>query len=107
MTPQTRKVILITGVSLGIIAFSFLVPTVIFPLVSSVQSSATCWNTGCTGTTYQKCVGSQGNNTSAAPLDFMTNGVKGLMCMMGPAHVDAYHYSVPILNSEIRPANLS
>ena len=84
MQPHKKKVAIMAAVSLGIIAFSFLIPLVIIPAVIGVSTASNCAvSTGCAGDTYDKCGAYQSSGESNSFTDSLDRGMKGMLCMMG------------------------
>lgn len=84
MQPHKKKVAIMAGVSLGIIALSFLIPLVIIPAIIGVSSASNCAiSTGCAGDTYDKCGAYQSSGESSSFTDSLDRGMRGMLCMMG------------------------
>ncbi len=72
------------AVSLGIIAFSFLLPLVIIPAYLGVSSASDCAiSTGCSQDTFSKCGAYSSTGESTSFIDSMSRGMRGMLCMMG------------------------
>ena len=68
--------------TIGIVAFAFLLPTVIIPVTLSMMQSGSCTDYGCAQSVFSKCSVGQSAGDSKL-LDSMTRGMQGLLCMMG------------------------
>jgi hypothetical protein len=83
MHPHTKKVVMMTAVSLGIIMVAYMVPVFAVPVALGVSEAASCTDYGCANAAFTECGGfvTHGNST-----DFMgswTRGVEGMLCMIG------------------------
>lgn len=81
---------IMTAVSLGIIALSFLIPIVIIPAYLGVSDASNCAiSSGCAQDTYSKCGAYKTSSESTSFLDALDRGMKGMLCMMGLGGGDA------------------
>lgn len=88
MEPQARrKVLVVTAVSLGILAFSFLIPAFIIPIYKNMSQSGACTDVNCAQFAYEKCQAAKGINDGSSGsgnfLDMWVEGMDGMLCMMG------------------------
>jgi hypothetical protein len=70
------------SISIGIVAFAFLLPVVIIPATLSMMNAGSCTDYGCAQSTFSKCGVYQSSGDSNL-LDSMKKGMQGMMCMMG------------------------
>jgi hypothetical protein len=82
MQPRTKKVVVMAAVTSGIVAFAFLLPTVIMPVTFSMLHTGNCTDYGCAQSIFTKCGAYQSSGDSNF-LDSMTKSMQGMMCMMG------------------------
>jgi hypothetical protein len=83
MNPHTKKVVMMTAVSLGIIMFAYMVPIVIIPVALKVSDSGSCTDYDCANSRFSKCGGFAAESESSNFGDSWTNGMHGMMCLMG------------------------
>jgi hypothetical protein len=82
MRPKTKKVVTMAAISIGIVTFAFLLPTVIIPVTLSMMQASSCTDYDCAQSIFSKCGAYQSSGESNL-LDSMAKGMHGLMCMMG------------------------
>ena len=70
------------AVTIGIVAFAFLFPTVIMPVAFSMMHTGNCTDYACAQSIFTKCGAYQSSGDSNF-LDSMTKSMQGMMCMMG------------------------
>lgn len=81
MQPGTKKIVVVTTVSFGILMFSFLIPAVIIPTYMQITEAGSCTDYGCAQDMFTRC-----NSVMAGSDDFVgtwTKGMEGMFCMMG------------------------
>jgi len=83
MQPRKKKIVVMTAITLGIVAFAFLIPIVIMPVAMSLLRTGSCTDYGCTQSLYSKCGVYQTSGDSANVFDSMVRGIKGMACIMG------------------------
>ena len=83
MHPHTKKVVMMTSISLGIIIFAFMIPVYVVPVALRVSNVAGCMDYGCANSTFSKCGGFSTEGSSANFMDSWTRGMKGMLCMVG------------------------
>jgi hypothetical protein len=84
MHPHTKKVVMMTAISLGIILFAYMIPVYVVPVALGVSQAAGCTNYDCANSTFSKCGGfssSEGESTSFA--GSWARGMRGMLCMIG------------------------
>jgi hypothetical protein len=82
MQPKTKKVVVMAAVTIGIVAFAFLLPTVIMPVTFSILRTGSCTNYDCAQSTFSKCGGYEASSDSNF-VDSMTKSMQGMLCIMG------------------------
>lgn len=82
MQPRKKKVVVMAAVTIGIVTFAFLLPTVIMPVTFSLLRTGSCTDYGCAQSTFTKCGAYQSSGDSNF-LDSMTKSMQGMMCIMG------------------------
>ncbi len=83
MQPRKKKIVVMAAITLGIVAFAFLLPIVIMPVALSLMRAGNCTDYGCAQSLYSKCGAYQTSGDSANLLDSMVRGIQGMACMMG------------------------
>ncbi len=83
MQPHTKKVVMMTAISFGIIMFAYVIPIYIVPAVVGVSGAARCTDYDCANAAFTKCGGYATEEDSSSPTDSWTNGIQGMLCMMG------------------------
>lgn len=83
MHPHTKKVVMMTAISLGIIVFAYMVPVYVVPVALGVSEATNCTDYGCANATFSECGGFSAEGESSSMVDSWTRGMKGMMCMMG------------------------
>jgi hypothetical protein len=84
MHPHTKKVVMMTSISLGIIVFAYMIPVYVVPVALGVSQAAGCTDYGCANSTFSKCGGfssSEGDSTNF--MGSWTRGMQGMLCMIG------------------------
>lgn len=84
MHPHTKKVVMMTAISLGIIIFAFIMPVYVVPTALAISEVASCTDYSCANTAFSKCGGFSSSDPDSS--DFMSTwkkGMEGMMCMMG------------------------
>ena len=82
MQPRKKKVVVMATITIGIVAFAFLLPTVIIPVTLSMMQTGSCTDYDCAQSVFNKCGAYQSSGDSNL-LDSMTRGMQGMLCMMG------------------------
>ena len=83
MDPHMKKVVMMSAISVGIIMFAYMVPVYVVPVALRVSDAAGCMDYGCANTTFSKCGGFSTDASASNFGDSWTNGMKGMMCMLG------------------------
>lgn len=83
MHPHTKKVVMMTAVSMGIIMFAYVVPIFVVPVALGVSEAASCTDYGCANETFSNCGGFSSGDDSSNFADSWTRGMRGMMCMIG------------------------
>ncbi|HEV8405094.1 MAG TPA: hypothetical protein VGQ13_04215 [Nitrososphaera sp.] len=83
MQPHTKKVVMMTAISFGIIMFAYVIPVYIVPAAVGVSGAARCTDYDCANTAFTKCGGYTAQGDSSSATDSWTNGIRGMLCMMG------------------------
>jgi hypothetical protein len=84
MDLHTKKVVIMSAVSIGIIMFAYMVPVYVVPVALRVSDAAGCMDYGCASSTFSECGGySTTEAGSSGGLDTWMNGMEGMLCMMG------------------------
>ncbi|OLC85135.1 MAG: hypothetical protein AUJ08_03070 [Thaumarchaeota archaeon 13_1_40CM_3_50_5] len=83
MQPHTKKVVTMTAISLGIIMFAYVIPVYIVPAAIGVSGAARCTDYNCANAAFTKCGGYSSEGDSSTSTDSWTNGIRGMLCMMG------------------------
>lgn len=84
MHPHTKKVVMMTAISLGIIMFAFIMPVYVVPAALAISEVASCTDYSCANAAFSKCGGFSSSDQNSS--DFMSSwkkGMEGMMCMMG------------------------
>ncbi|HEY3094912.1 MAG TPA: hypothetical protein VGJ42_04040 [Nitrososphaera sp.] len=84
MHPHTKKVVMMTAISLGILVFAYMIPVYVVPVALGLSHVAGCTDYGCANSTFSKCGGfssSEGDSTSF--IGSWTRGMRGMLCMIG------------------------
>ena len=85
MHSHTKKVVIMTAISLGVIMFAYMIPVYVVPVAIGVSDVAGCTDYGCANSTFSKCGGFSTPEKGESP-NFMsswTRGMEGMMCMVG------------------------
>jgi hypothetical protein len=83
MQPHTKKMIVMTAISLSIVMSAYVIPVYVVPAAIAMSQLTSCTSYGCANTVFTRC---GGFSTSEQESDFMsswTKGMEGMMCMMG------------------------
>lgn len=85
MHPHTKKVVMMTAISLGIIMFAYMIPVFVIPVALGVSEITNCTDYGCTSSAFTKCGGfsSSSSEDSSSSFDSWTRGMKGMLCLIG------------------------
>jgi hypothetical protein len=84
MHPDTKKVVIMTAISLGIIMFGYMIPVYVVPVAIGVSEVAGCTDYGCANSTFSRCGGfSTSEEESSDFVGSWTKGMEGMMCMIG------------------------
>lgn len=83
MHPHTKKVVIMTAISLGIIMFAYMIPVYVVPVALGVSQAANCTDYGCANSAFTKCGGFSSSEGSSSNFDSWTRGMKGMLCMIG------------------------
>lgn len=84
MHPHTKKVVMMTAISLGIIMFGYMIPVYVVPVALGVSEVAGCTDYGCANSTFSRCGGfSTWEKESSDFVGSWTKGMEGMMCMIG------------------------
>jgi hypothetical protein len=83
MDPHTKKVVILSAISIGALMFAYMVPVYVVPVALKVSNAAGCMDYGCANDTFGKCGGYSTESESSNAADSWTRGMKGMMCMMG------------------------
>lgn len=82
MHSHTKKVVMMTAISMGIIMFAYVIPVFVVPVALGVSETASCTDYGCANAMFSKCGGFSEEESSSA-IDTWTRGMQGMMCMIG------------------------
>lgn len=82
MHPHTKKVVMMTAISMGIIMFAYVIPIFIIPVALGVSETARCTDYGCANAMFARCGGFSPEGESSFA-DSWTKGMRGMMCMVG------------------------
>jgi Na+/H+ antiporter NhaC len=83
MHPHTKKVIMMTTISMCIIMFAYVIPIFVVPVALGVSGAASCTDYGCANTTFTKCGGFSSEGDSSNFAGMWTRGMEGMLCMIG------------------------
>lgn len=83
MHPHTKKVVMMTVISMGIIMFAYMIPIYVVPVALGVSDAAGCTDYGCANSTFSKCGGFSSEGDSSNFAGSWAKGMKGMLCMMG------------------------
>jgi hypothetical protein len=83
MHPHTKKVVMMTAISLSIIIFAFIIPVYVIPVALAISEAASCTDYGCANAAFSKCGGFSSEQDSSDFMSSWTEGMEGMMCMMG------------------------
>lgn len=83
MHSHTKKVVMMTAVSLGIIMFAYMIPVLVVPVALKVSESENCTDYDCASSRFNKCGGFSTEGKSSNLGDSWTNGMHGMICLMG------------------------
>jgi hypothetical protein len=85
MHPHTKKVVMMTAISLGIIIFVYMIPVYVIPVALGVSGAASCTDYGCANSTFSKCGGYSSSSQAGSEnsMDIWTKGMAGMLCMIG------------------------
>ena len=83
MDPHTKKVVLMTSISFGIIMFAYFIPIYVVPVVLDVSSASNCIDSSCASSTFNKCGGYTTENSDGDSFAFWKKGMHGMLCMIG------------------------
>lgn len=83
MHPHTKKVVMMTAISMGIIMFAYMIPVFVMPVALRASETAGCTDYNCANSTFSKCGGFSSESESSNVVDSWTRGMKGMMCMIG------------------------
>ena len=83
MNPHTKKVVLMTGISFGIIMFAYFIPIYVVPVALGVSGASSCTGYDCANSTFRNCGGFSSSEDSGNSIDFWTKGMHGMFCMIG------------------------
>lgn len=83
MHPHTKKVVMMTSISLGIIIFAFMIPVYVVPVALRVSEVAGCTDYGCANSTFSRCGGFSTEGNSSDFIDSWKRGMIGMLCMIG------------------------
>jgi hypothetical protein len=83
MHPHTKKVVMMTAISLGIIVFAYMIPVYVVPVALGVSQVAGCTDYGCANSTFSKCGGFSSSEGGSNFMESWTRGMQGMLCMIG------------------------
>jgi hypothetical protein len=83
MHPHSKKVVIMTAISFGIIVFAYMIPVFVVPVALGVSDAASCTDYGCANAMFSKCGGFSTEDNSSDFMGSWTRGMEGMMCMLG------------------------
>lgn len=83
MHPHTKKMIMMTAISFGIIMFAYMIPVYVVPVALGISEVASCTDYGCANAAFTRCGGFSSEGDSSNVMDSWIKGMEGMLCMIG------------------------